>query len=577
MTLAAHGFYWLKLTTDVSVPSWHVEQLPAEDRPVLVLFDGWNSLFRELVVPWRIGMAVKTRQQFEDEILPRYIETQRWYAAKSVAPKRARLVDQSLWEHGADRWMLPLVEVEGAGTATYFVPLAIVWEDREEERYKALAPAAVARIRQQAEVGLMADAFSDERFCRAVIEAIGENHTVPTANGAIRFTPTSEFAHLAADIAQLPIARPQAQSSNTIVTVNDRLFLKGYRVVRNGVNPELEVGRFLTEVAHFPNCAPVAGAVEYVGNDGSTRTLCLLQAHVSNQGDGWTYALNYLSRYFEQVRTAIEPLPDDVHGAHLALMQTLGKRTAELHLAMTTRSDNPAFEPEAMTPADFSTFRQQTLAEARTTFELLEAAQGKLSGATLETARAVLAMRARVMQRIEAVGQAVMATTLKIRIHGDYHLAQVLLTRNDFVLVDFEGEPGRGFDERRAKQSPLRDVAGMLRSFGYAYASAVRAAAHTAEEEAQLEQPAARWEALTRRAFLDSYAATLASSGLRMDDTARSLLPLFELQKALYELRYELDNRPDWVGIPLAGILGFIDGEQSGAGPTTTEISHGTN
>jgi maltose alpha-D-glucosyltransferase/alpha-amylase len=187
-------------------------------------------------------------------------------------------------------------------------------------------------------------------------------------------------------------------------------------------------------------------------------------------------------------------------------------------------------------------------------------------------------MRARVMQRIEDVGKSLMSTTLKIRIHGDYHLAQVLLTRNDFVLVDFEGEPGRGFDERRAKQSPLRDVAGMLRSFGYAHAGAVRAAAHTAEEEAQLAQPGARWEALTRRAFLDSYAATLASTGLRMDDTARSLLPLFELQKGLYELRYELDNRPDWVGIPLAAILGFIDGEQGGAGEsTTTEISHGTN
>ena len=163
-----------------------------------------------------------------------------------------------------------------------------------------------------------------------------------------------------------------------------------------------------------------------------------------------------------------------------------------------------------------------------------------------------------------------------IRIHGDYHLAQVLLTRNDFVLVDFEGEPGRGFDERRAKQSPLRDVAGMLRSFGYAHAGAVRATAHTAEEEAQLAQAAARWEALTRQAFLDSYADTLASTSLRMDDTARSLLPLFELQKALYELRYELDNRPDWVGIPLAGILGFIDGERNGA-TTRTEISHGTN
>jgi maltose alpha-D-glucosyltransferase/alpha-amylase len=169
----------------------------------------------------------------------------------------------------------------------------------------------------------------------------------------------------------------------------------------------------------------------------------------------------------------------------------------------------------------------------------------------------VIAARDRLMARIDEFTSEAPAM-LKTRIHGDYHLAQVLLTRNDFVIVDFEGEPARSFEERRMKQSPLRDVAGMLRSFSYVRASALKTAAHTADEDAQLEAPAAQWEAATREAFLRGYSQAVEGSKLyQRFDPAQSLLPLFELQKALYELRYELNNRPDWVRIPLAGILGF--------------------
>ncbi len=556
MTIAAHGFYWLRLATDVAVPSWHQELLPAEDRPVLVLFDGWASLFRDQVVPWRIGMAVKTRQQFENEILPRHIEAQRWYASKGTPVQRARMVQHALWEQGDDGWLLPLVELDGPADSVYFAPLALAWEEREEERYRAFAPAAVARVRQQAEVGYMADAFADERFCRAVIAAIGAGRALATETGSIRFVATRAFAELAgADIAQLPVARPQAQSSNTIVLVDERLFLKGYRRIRKGVNPEFEVGRFLTEVAKFPQCAPVAGAVEFVAADGSISTLALLQAHVENQGDGWAYLLGYLERHLEELRTPVAAaLPDDVHGAHLALMQTLGRRTAELHLALGTRSGDAAFDLEPLTTADVVASREQASADLRQSLDLLQAALPRLPAGVQEDARAVLAASTDLAQRI-AAGGVLDNEGRKIRIHGDYHLGQVLLTRNDFVIVDFEGEPGRAFAERRAKQSPLRDVAGMLRSFDYARAAALRHAAHTPEEQAPLAEPARAWEAASRDAFLRSYRETLSGTPLAVSDQAMGLLALFELQKALYELRYELENRPDWAHIPLAGIL----------------------
>ncbi len=566
MMIAAHGFFWMRLATDVSVPSWHRDFLPAEDRPVLVLFDGWNSLFSDQVVVWRAGMATKVRAQFETTVLPRHIETQRWYGDKGTPVTRARIVDHALWKDGANSWLLPLVELEGPPASTYFVPLSIAWEDREEACFRSLSTSAIARVRQQADIGVMADSFADERFCRAVVRAIGQGVEIPTGAGSIRFVPTGKFAAIAGEgFEQLPIGRPQAASSNTIVGIEERLFLKGYRRLGSGLNPELEIGRFLTETARFANIAPVAGAVEYVAADGLVRTLCLLQAHVPNQGDGWVYMLAYLQRHLDEQRSTgavdaslVDPNDiQEIHGGHLALTETLGQRTAELHLALATPSDNPDFQPEPLTADDIEHARSQALEEARRTLDLLESATSRLTGATLDDARAVLAAKEGLLSRIEGF-HATSPAMLKTRVHGDYHLAQVLLTRNDFVIVDFEGEPAGSIAERRRKQSPMRDVAGMLRSFSYVRASALRVASHTADEQARMGPPAADWEAATRAAFLKGYGATIANSALYATfDPEQSLLPLFELQKALYELRYELNNRPDWVRIPLEGILGF--------------------
>ena len=253
LTLPACGFYWFRLATDVPTPEWHEQRPAREDLPVLVLFDGWSSFFRDRVVPWRIGMAQKVRAQFEEEALPRFIETQRWYAAKGDKIGRTTLGDYAEWRVGAKSWLFTLVDVETpAGSSTYSIPLTLAWEDGEEERLRSLAPATLARVRQQAAVGALADALTDEAFCRAVVEAIGANRELASAHGKLRFTPTRTYPALAGDKpAALPVAHSRAQSSNTTVSLGERLFLKAYRRVRPGVNPELEVGRFLTEVAGF--------------------------------------------------------------------------------------------------------------------------------------------------------------------------------------------------------------------------------------------------------------------------------------------------------------------------------------
>jgi maltose alpha-D-glucosyltransferase/alpha-amylase len=558
LTLSAYGFYWFRLTVDAEAPAWHEQIFSIDERPVLVLFDGWSTLFRDRVMPWRIGMAEKTRLQFETDTLPRFIETQRWYAAKGVPIERARIADQVVWEQGRWSWVVALLEVGGApDPATYFMPLALAWE-ADEDRVHNLTTAAIAKIRQQANVGVMGDAFADEAFCRAVVEAMAKRREVPTAQGKLRFRPTAAFEQLAGeDYNSLPVARPQGSSSNTVVTLGERLLLKGYRRLRAGASPELEMGLYLTEVVRFPNCAPLAGVLEYAGNDGQTKVLAMLQAYVANQGDGWTYALEYLRRHLEEHRTApaTDDLPVDAHKAFLILMRTLGQRTAELHRALASASGNADFTPEPLTAADFEAYRARAQAEARGALALLKSNLEQIPAADRAKANEVLAQQEQLLARLAAaVTQE--SQGRKIRIHGDYHLGQVLVTRNDFVIVDFEGEPGHSLEERRAKQSPLRDVAGMLRSFSYVQHSALRNVAHDEVEFTKLAPLAHAWARQVREAFLVAYDAEARRAGLyTLFTPGQGLLGLFELEKALYELRYELSNRPLWAGIPLQGIL----------------------
>jgi maltose alpha-D-glucosyltransferase/alpha-amylase len=563
LTLPRHGFYWFRLATDVEVPRWHEEQLAREDLPVIVLFDGWTSFFRDRVVPWRIGMAQKVREQLETEVLPRYVAAQRWYAAKGEKVKRARLVDHAVWEVRGESWLIAQLEVEGGPeTARYLLPLALAWEDRDETRMKSLTAAALAKVRQQANVGVMADAWADEAFCRAVVEAIPARRQLATAQGAsVRFAPTAAFARIAgSDIGTLPVGRPQAQSSNTVITLGERLFLKAYRRLRSGVNPELEIGRFLTEVAGFQHCVPVAGAVEYVGADGATMTLALLQSYVVNQGDGWSHTVDYLERYMESNRTLTTPPAEDAHGGYLSLIHTLGTRTAELHRAFALKTGEAAFDPEPVTGADVAAWKARVRADTLATLELLDGQRDKLPAAARDEVQAAVGWRDALLLKIDAVG-APPDGFVKTRYHADYHLGQVLLASNDFVIIDFEGEPARPLAERRAKHSALRDVAGMLRSFSYARWTALDRASRSPEDTTRLAPLAAAWEAEARRAFLGGYDETARGAGLYPSlEAASGLVSLFELEKALYELRYEINNRPAWVRIPLAGIVSLAGG-----------------
>jgi maltose alpha-D-glucosyltransferase/alpha-amylase len=565
LTLPGYGFYWFKLSREVEAPAWHEERLARDDLPVLVLMDGWNSFRPERVKSWRANAATKLRTEAEERVLPKYVDAQRWFASKGVSIKRVAYADGADWTLQDGNCLFAIFDVEmktESETPTvhgrYFMPLSIVYEDADENRMLKLQPGIIARVRRQAAVGVVADAGFDENFVKALVQAIDAGTELKAERGVFTFSHTHAWQEFRDEaLADLTMSTQRAQGTNTTLRLGEKLFLKLYRRLQNGVSPELEVGRFLTDVAHYQNIVPVLGAVEHRGDDGTLCTLALLQSYVMNQGDGWDYTLSYLVRYLEDRRANNEP-PEDAHGPYLALVRMLGQRTAELHVALATDTDDPAFKPEAIAPEDLRKWVAGVERDARESLALIENPE-QLPESAQADAIELLERRAALESRIASEAAKLVAGGLKIRHHGDYHLGQVLLKRNDFVIVDFEGEPARSLEERRAKNSPLRDVAGMFRSFTYARQAAVRQCSLTSSEDcAKWEPLLEEWELETRGVFLRVYDDIARAAGLYTSlEHLQPLLSLFEIEKALYELRYELRNRPDWASIPLRSLIAF--------------------
>jgi maltose alpha-D-glucosyltransferase/alpha-amylase len=563
LTLPGHGFYWFRLATDAEVPAWHEERLPPLELPVLVLFARWRSFFAGQVEPSRAGLAGKARAQLEAEILPGFLGVQRWFAAKGERIERAELLEAVELGEGSESWLITRVRVHLAGgrAQTYFLPLAVAWGDAEEDHIRPLLPAALAKVRQQARVGVLYDALSDAAFCRTLVAAMGAQREIPFGAGRLRCSATAAYAELMREGLPGQVRRPGTLGSNTTVVLEDRLFLKAYRHLREGINPELEIGRFLTEVSPFGNIAPLAGAVEY--EEGDLRiAVALLQGYVSNQGDSWSYSVDYLTRFLQD--SLLHPpqgAAPELHADYLMLMGTLGRRTAELHRALARETGDPDFDPEPIAHEDLVGWKQRVREDVEHTLERLQGVLPGLDAAGRDEAERLLRRGAALLERVSAaVPDEVLAA--KTRYHGDYHLGQVLLAENDFIVIDFEGEPARPLAERRAKHSPLRDVAGMLRSFSYAAAVALeRSTAERPEARQSLEPLAHTWGQASAAAFLGAYREAAEGCLCLPSDLAHAqgLIALFTLEKALYELRYELDNRPDWVGVPLRGLLEAVE------------------
>jgi maltose alpha-D-glucosyltransferase/alpha-amylase len=560
ITLPGHAFFWFVLSETAKAPA--PEAAPPEQLPELIT----------IVLPRENGaveLGSKALAVFERDVLPTYLPLQRWYADKGTAPAAVKLLDTVAVPSSAGaQSFLNLVDVPSTGH-TYFVPTTVA---SGLPPTAALAGATMARARRGAHDAFVYDGFATDAFVRAVLDDIRAERRRPTARGgafAGHVTPALAALDLGAEP---PVRRLNVEQSNTSVVVAEAVMLKGYRRANRGPQPELEIARFLDAVG-YRNTPALYGYVEYEPAEGESIAVAIAQQFASSQGDAWNATIAYLERFLDRRDTMEAPLEPgaglegaqhlDEHAIFLARARTLGIRTAELHRAFATSTGDPAFEPEPATAADIEAWAAQARATAERAFDALMRDRARVPDDMRDAVDALLARREEVLGRL--VAPAFDDRLMKTRYHGDYHLGQVLVVADDFMVVDFEGEPGRDLPARRQKSSPLRDVAGMLRSLSYAKVAAVRGTNENLTADTRdLEADARDWERRSVAAFLEGYRTTIAGTPSYPGDPgqAQALLELFVLEKAFYELSYELANRPAWLRIPLEGIRAILDPER---------------
>ena len=560
LTLPAYGFYWFVLAAEAELPAWHT---PApETMPEYVTLVVRSSLSEML--------AGSARSVLEKDTLPTYLPMRRWFGAKGEALQESSIVDATNVPGAQRETLLLEIEARTARTkARYILPLSVLWED---EPGNAALPQqlALARVRRGRRVGLLTDAFALPSFAHDVMAGLRASRTIPCDDGEIRFLPTSRIGEVdTPDDAE--ITWVSVEQSNSSLAIGDIAIMKLIRRVSNGIHPEAEMGRYLTENG-FAHAAPLFGEVVRTAADGTPRTLGIVQGFIRNQGDGWAWTLDYLARTIEDlaVRDEAEVESGFVEAFHLyaEFATTLGRRLGEMHVTLSRPTEDPAFAPQSATREDVAAWAAGTRAQLEAAFDVLEATTDWAGPGEGEIAADLLARRDglfAVLGRLADEGR----DTPLIRIHGDLHLGQVLVAGGDVVIIDFEGEPAKPLDQRRAKSSALRDVAGVVRSFDYAAAMVNKTGAdrlgHITEGFREKLLDRFRQDAIA--AFLDGYRGT--SQRLSAEAEA-ALLDLFVLEKAAYEVCYEAANRPAWLGVPLRG-LAVVTDRLVGAAPEQTD------
>ncbi len=546
VTLPPYGFFWFLLEQEAESEP---EKILPREITTLVLGDGWNS-----------PLSGFTQRMFEHDVLPVFMPGCRWFADKtsrSIATKVAAAVPI---EHGNDRFAAVVVDATGAhGTVRYFLPLTVRWT-----RYTAIdkGPASLlSAVRRGPREGTLLDASAEPEFIAALLAKIRAGDTVGKDGKALEFRPTTALAATPAPEIKTVTAIEREQANSSVVA-DAKYIVKVLRCVSPGVHPEIEIGRFLVDVAHFPNAPALLGTLELA--DGDTRTaLAVVHAFIENQGDAWSITAAAFDRFIDEHRLLTEEtVAEHLETASmLQRMRQIGRRTAELHLALASRPDLPDFAPEPISPADAARWSGASLARAHSVFALLERNLTNLSEPASGIARRLLAHRDRIARRIEE-GRNAVYQGMKIRLHGDLHLGQVLIAKDDAYIFDFEGEPRLPLADRRTKEPPARDVANFLRSIDYAASAAFdRAPNLGAEDRAALAPRVRAWSDKLAAVFLESYRETIGTAELLPADEAQiqNLLGLFLLEKTFCEIEGELANRLSWAHIPIEAALRMLE------------------
>ena len=545
ITLPPYGFFWFMLVEEAD--SGPEKVLPREIA-TLVLGDSWDS-----------PLSGWTRRTFEHEVLPGFMPDRRWFADKTSHSIAAKVSAAIHFDHAQDHFVAVVANVTGShGTSRYFLPLTIRWT-----RYTSVdrGPASVlAAVRRGPREGTLLDATAEPEFIAALLAKIHASETLGDGEQRIEFRPTGVFAG-----APLPeiktVNAVEREQSNSSVIVDNQYVVKILRRITPGIHPEVEIGRFLADVAHFQNAPTLLGSVELV--EGENRTvLAVVNAFIENQGDAWSITSASLDRFIDEQRLLPDEAVTETSETALMLqrMRQIGKRTAEMHLAFASGTGIPDFAPEPISADDTARWSDALITRAQNVFVLLERNLKSLAEPASTMAERLLENCDTINKHIES-GRNARFDGIKIRHHGDFHLGQVLIAKDDAYILDFEGEPQRSLEERRRKEPPARDVAGFLRSIDYATSSAIsRAPNLNPEDRATLTQRIRDWGDRLMEAYWECYRETLGEASLWPADEAQSkeLLDLFLLEKAFYEIEYELTNRPSWSHIPLEATLRIL-------------------
>ena len=547
LTLPPYGFYWFQLASSHQMPSWHQE--PVETMPD----------FQTLVLKRLDSLGATNKRILESESLPAYLPKRRWFASKDSAIDSVSISYSVPFGDPQRPVLLSEIAVETAGrTDFYQLPLGFL----DEADFGTALPQqlAMARVRRGPQVGLLTDAFTLEQFVLGVIQALRDEKVLPCGDGEIRFEGMPQLAELELP-ADAGVRYLSAEQSNSSAIVGNCMMIKVLRRVAAGVHPELEMGRFLTAQG-FTHISAMLGQVSRFDKQGEQYALMVVQRYLDNQGDAWGWTLNTLDRavrdqlaggvsLHENQFTALEELE--------AFNRLLGQRLGEMHMALASETDDPAFASEPTGKADVREWTDAVTAQVERALELLAGRRGEMERKQAAAVDQLLGRREQLIAQVQRLAKQC-GGGLRIRVHGDLHLGQVLVVKDDAYFIDFEGEPARPLEQRRSKLSPFKDVAGVLRSFEYAAAMTMRnAQISDSSEVAELARrnTAEAYLQSARQLFLEAYREATADLQHAWSDAqgADAALALFTLEKTAYEVAYEAENRPAWLSVPLQGLM----------------------
>lgn len=578
LTPGPHGFYWFRLQW----PAPDAPDVSSAQIPSCRIKQDWENTFR--------GRA----KSVTEKALATYVRRHRWFAGKARDISRTELMDwfagKPVSEGAALMWLLIVrIHYTEGEPDSYVVPAVMAGAEQARNIIGDHPPAGILeieRVDDGAKVTLCEATWEKEMWL-PLLDCVIHRSSLAGEKGMLRGSQSRVFRRLWTKGMEIPQPKVHGgEQSNTSAVFGERFNLKLFRRLNPGLNPELEIGRFLTEQTDFEHAPQVVGAVEYFENGAEPTTVAILHEFRPNAGDAWVYTLDEIGRYLERIQAATATEESDVSpwlsaklldvidrepppvarekiGAYLEMAALLGRRTAELHQVLASAKDE-AFVPESFSKLYQRSLYQSMRSNARKSLELLRKQFPRIAAPIQPLARNVLDRQSDILSRFGELLKTPI-TAQRIRCHGDYHLGQVLFTGKDFLIIDFEGEPDLPVSERRIKRSAMRDVAGMIRSFHYASHAAfmrqVPGLAQQRQTTVSAEQWMRFWFVWVAAVFLKSYVAE-AKQGTFLPNRRVELdilLRTHVLEKALYELGYELNNRPDWLKIPLEGIVGLLE------------------